>query len=98
MNREEITSTITPLETETKVKAWIFQIEKKFYHVAEYGGVYRVPERTSIWESNKKGKRLTQAPIFDIGKKDYKRCVDEFLTVLEEKQIEEELQKESQKD
>jgi hypothetical protein len=98
MNREEIIATIIPLETETKVKAWIFQIEKKFYHVAEYGGVYRVPETSAIWESNKKGKRLTQAPLFEINKKDHKRCVNEFLTILEEKQIEEELQKESQKD
>ena len=95
MNREEILLTVEKLETETKLKAWLFQIDKKFYQVAEYGGVYRVPSTTSIWETNKRGKRLSNDPIFKINGQNHEKCIDSYITSLEEKQIEEDLLKET---
>jgi hypothetical protein len=95
MNREEILLTVEKLETETKLKAWLFQIEKKFYQVAEYGGVYRVPSTTSIWETNKRGKRLSDRPIFKIDGQNREKCINLYITSLEEKQIEEDLLKEA---
>lgn len=95
MNREEIESTLTVLETETKIKAWVFQVNKKFYQVVEYGGVYRVPDATSIWECSKRGKRNSTDPVFTIPSKNYKKCLDLFLDKLEEAEILEQLQKES---
>jgi hypothetical protein len=94
MNREEILETLERFETETKLKAWSFRIDKKFYQVAEYGGVYRVPVATSIWETNKRGKRLGEK-IFTISKQDHIECIKLFLDKLEEAKIEEELKAES---
>lgn len=82
MNREEILATIQPLETETKVKSWMFQVENKFYHVSEYGGVYRVLPGTGIWEANKKGKRTSADSIFKISGMNYMKCINEFLNSL----------------
>lgn len=96
MNREEILLTLEKMETETKLRAWSFQIDKKFYQVAEYGGVYRVPATTSIWETNKRGKRLTSEPIFRIDGQNYTKCVNQYLDVLEEKEIEASIAKESE--
>jgi hypothetical protein len=94
MNREAIFETLERFETETGLKAWSFQIDKKFYQVAEYGGVYRVPLMTSIWETNKRGKRLGDK-IFSISRHDYSECIELFLDKLEEAKIEEELKAES---
>jgi len=95
MNREKILETLEKFETETNIKAWSFRIENEFYQVAEYGGVYRVPLTTSIWKTNKRGKRLGQV-IFSISEKNYIKCVDLFLNKLEESKIEEELKKEEE--
>lgn len=94
MNREAIFETLERFETETGLKAWSFQIDKKFYQVAEYGGVYRVPPTTAIWETNKRGKRLGEK-IFSISKQDRIECIELFLDKLEEAKIEEELKAES---
>ena len=79
MTREEILSTVNHFEVETKVKAWTFQIDKKFYQVVEFGGVYRVPPGTSIWETNKKGKRLSNEAIFTINGNKYLECINQFI-------------------
>jgi hypothetical protein len=86
MNKEEILSTVAEIVTETKVKAWMFQVEKNYYQVLEYGGVYRVPPSTGIWECNKRGKRGAGKPIFSIDGKNIERCIDEFLdSIIEAK-------------
>ena len=95
INREEILETLVPMETETKLKAWLFQIEKKFYHVAEYGGVYRVPPTTSIWECNKRGKRLTEKPLHKIDRQDRLTCINQFFDILDEKEMEKEIENET---
>jgi hypothetical protein len=96
MNKEEILQTLEKMETETKLKVWLFQIEKKFYQVAEYGGVYRVPSTTAIWEANKRGKRLSDGPIFKIDGQNHLKCVNQYLDVLEEKEIEASIAKETE--
>jgi hypothetical protein len=90
MNREEILESLERFETETGLKAWSFQIEKKFYQVAEYGGVYRVPTRTSIWETNKRGKRLGDY-VFTMDGQDRIKCINLYLDKLEEAEIEKEI-------
>ena len=87
MTREEILSSIQVFPTETKLKAWIMQIDQKFYHVAEFGSVYRVPTQTAIWECNKKGKRLTEKPIQSIPGQDYKKLIGMFLDNIEDAKL-----------
>lgn len=91
MNREEILSTLVPFETETKVKVWLFEVDKNFYQVLEYGGVYRVPPTTAIWEANKRGKRLSTKELFKIDGKNITKCINLFLDKLEEEAIEKEI-------
>jgi hypothetical protein len=95
MNKEEILESLVPMETETKLKAWTFQADSKFYQVVSYGGVYRVPPTSGIWECNKKGKRISEKPIFKIENKNHLLCLGQFLDTLIEKEIEKELEKDS---
>lgn len=83
MNHEEILATLQPFETETKLSAWSFQVEKKFYQVIEYGGVFKLLPKTSVWETNKRGKRLSPTPLFTIDGKKHEECVKQFLTKIE---------------
>lgn len=86
MDREKVLETVNELPTETKVKAWVFEVDKKFYHIATYTR-FRRGEQSSIWESNKRGKRLTQDPIFSVETKDHVRCINEFLDKIELEKI-----------
>ena len=86
MDREKVLETVNELPTETKVKAWVFEVEKKFYHIATYTR-FRRGEQSSIWESNKRGKRLSQDPIFSVETKDHIRCINEFLDKIELEKI-----------
>lgn len=81
MNREEIIKSIQELPSDTAVKAWVFQADKKFYHVATYSA-FRVGNKTSIWESNKKGKRATPSPIFTLNTNDHIKCINAYLDTL----------------
>ena len=83
MNREQIIESITELPSETRVKAWLFQVDKKFYHVATYDA-YRQGTKTSIWESNKKGKRISPTHIYSIITSDHVKCINQFLDTLSE--------------
>lgn len=95
MTKEEILASIQIFPNETKLKAWTFQVDNKCYHVAEFGGVYKVPVQTSLWEANKKGKRLTEKPLISIFAHDHKKCINIFLESLEEAKIEAEIEAES---
>jgi hypothetical protein len=86
MERETIIGTVQELPTDTQVKAWVFECEKKFYHVAAYSR-FRMGDLTSIWESNKKGKRLTTDPIFSTNGKDHIKCINSFIDKLELEKI-----------
>lgn len=84
MDKETILGTVQEIPVETRVKAWLFRIDKNFYHVAEYGGTYGMPYETSIWRSNSKGKRLSSEPIFTIKSvKDHMKCINEFIDSIE---------------
>jgi hypothetical protein len=83
MEREKIIETVQALPSETSVKAWVFSIDKKFYHVAEYSA-FKMGDKTSIWESNKKGKRTSENPIFHTIGKNHMKCINAFIDSLEE--------------
>ena len=83
MTREDIMASLQVFPTETKLKAWIMQIDTKFYHIAEFGAVYRVPSQTAIWEANKKGKRQTEKPFLSINGQDHKKLIGMFLDSIE---------------
>ena len=82
MERSKIIETVEELPSETRVKAWMFQHEGNFYHVASYQG-YRLGEKTSIWPSNKSGKRTAKDPIFNMNGRDHLKCINEFLDTVE---------------
>lgn len=83
MNREEIISSMQEIPTETTVKVWVVQVEGKWYHISTFGGRYRIPEATGIWDSNKRGKRLTEKELFGIRGKDPVKCLNLFLDKIE---------------
>ena len=82
MERETIIETLQELPSETQVKAWMFEADKKFYHIASYS-LFRRGDRTSVWEANKKGKRKATDPIFSIDRKDHLECLNSFIDKLE---------------
>jgi len=81
MNKEKIIDEICEIPTETRVKAYLMTIDGKFFHVAEYSG-YKVGDNTSVWNADKKGKRVNPEPIFTIASKNWKKCVEKFLDTL----------------
>lgn len=84
MNREKVWESVQKLEVETKLSAWIFKVDDHFYQVCEYGGIYGMPEQTSIWPCTRRGKRLIPDSIFSTPRKNYKVCIEAFLDFLEE--------------
>ena len=83
IDREKVFETIKEIPVKTRIKAWVVQINKKFYHVAEFGGMAQVNPQTGIWESNKNGKRTNPVDIFRTEKKDYIKCINAFIDKLE---------------
>lgn len=82
MNKTKVLETLQPMESETKVKAWTFQIDGKFYQLATYSA-YRVGDNTAIWECNKRGKRLSTEPVFKIIGTDHMKCFNQYLEILD---------------
>ncbi len=82
MDKEKVLQTMQDLPSDTKVKAWVFNNDKDYYHVASYAA-FRMGDKVSIWTSNKKGKRLSAQPIFTMNGKDHLLCVEKFLETLE---------------
>jgi len=78
-----VIETLKDVPTETKIKAWVFEYDKKFYHVCSYTA-FRMGDKVSIWESNKRGKRLTQKPLFTYDGSDHIKAMTFFLDSLEE--------------
>lgn len=75
---ETVLESLQEVKSDTKVKAWVFQIDKNFYQVASYE-LFRAGMECGIWNSTKKGKRVDQKPIFTLKTSDYKECVSEFV-------------------
>ena len=86
MDREKILSTVRELPVETKIKAWTFQVDKKYYQMAECGGNYGIVDHTSVWECNKRGKRISSSPLFTTSGKDHMRCFHEYIDILEKQE------------
>lgn len=96
MNREQILSTVQALPVETRVKAWVFQIENSenkklvtYYQVVETYGGYGILPQTLIWACNKRGKRLTVDPIFKRNGPNHLAGINEYLDILELQAIDE---------
>jgi hypothetical protein len=81
MQLNEVLETIKDIPTRTGVKAWVFEIDKCYYHIAEIGG-YQLPDQTSVWTASKNGKRISKQPIFTMLKKDHRKCISQFLESL----------------
>jgi hypothetical protein len=45
----------------------------------EHGGNFAVPDQTSIWPCNKRGKKTSDVKVFTQNKKDMEDCLDNFL-------------------
>lgn len=89
MNREEIINSIIELSSDTAVKAWVFHIGAEYFHIASYSQ-FRRGDQSSIWISNKRGKRMSGDPIFHSSGKDHIKCINAFL---DEKEKLEELER-----
>ena len=94
MEREKILESVQELPSETKVKAWMFEADKKFYHIASYA-LFRRGDRTSIWEASKKGKRKNADPIFSLDGVDHLSCINSFIDKLEVESTQELLEKQA---
>jgi hypothetical protein len=66
----------------------VVQVDGKWYHISTFGGRYRIPEATGVWDSNKRGKRMTEKEIFLINGKDHVKCLNLFLDKLEKEKLE----------
>ena len=82
MNKEEIVASMQEIPTETSVKAWVAQVDGKWYQISTFGGRYRIPDTTAIWQCSKRGKRMTDKDIFRINGKDPAKCLGLFIDKL----------------
>lgn len=80
MDKEQILETVTELPSDTRAKAWMFQVDTDYYQIASYS-MNRV-SRLSVWNANKKGKR-TGIEIFMTTGTDHKKGIEKFLETLE---------------
>ena len=79
--KEQVLETLIELKSETRVKAWSFQVEKNYYHLSIYP-LFRKGLEGGIWNSNKRGKRLDKEAIFTISSGDPSKCIEEFMKTL----------------
>lgn len=86
MDKGKIMEEIVELPSETRVKAYLMEVGGNFFHVAEYSG-YKVGDKTSVWKSDKKGKRTIENPVFTINSKNWKKCAEQFLEKLESEEL-----------
>ena len=77
MNITEVLTTIKPVPTATRLKAWVFEIDKEYYHVAECIG-FQLPNQTMIWTASRNGKRISKSPIYAMNGANHKQCIIEF--------------------
>jgi len=71
------TESLTPIISQTRVEAYMFESEGEFFHLAVYQA-FRITE-AAVWTANKKGKRISKDSIFKMNTKDAKRCLAEFI-------------------
>lgn len=82
MDKGKVLASITEIKSDTAVKAWVFEVDKQFFHVASYRG-FRVGDQTAIWTSNKRGKRISKTAVFTIQGNDHIKCVNDYIASLE---------------
>ncbi len=77
MDITEVLTTIKTVPTTTNLKAWVFEIDKVYYHIAECMG-HRLPDQTLIWTASRNGKRISKEPIYTMNGANHKQCIIEF--------------------
>lgn len=75
---EKVYETITPLVSQTRTEAFLFQHEEQYYHISIYQ-VPRMGKQTSIWNANKKGKRLEKDSIFSMYTPNIRTSIKAFI-------------------
>jgi len=79
------TESLTAIPSQTRVEAYVFELDGEFYHLAVYQA-FRISE-AAVWTANKKGKRISKDSIFKIHTKDANRCLSEFIKSRESVEI-----------
>ena len=79
MDKEQILETVTELPSDTRAKAWMFQVDTAYYQIASY--MMNRISRLSIWKANKKGKRSGNE-IFTTTGSDHKKGIEKFIETL----------------
>jgi hypothetical protein len=82
-----VMESLTPIPSQTRVEAYVFEIDGEFFHLAVYQA-FRISE-AAVWTANKKGKRISKDSIFKIHTKDAKKCLAEFIKSRESLEISE---------
>lgn len=79
---EKIRESLHQVETTTRVKAWVFQVEKEYYTIVSYW----VPldgDTLSVFPSTRKGAKKSDRSLLTIGNcKDVTRIFDEIIERL----------------
>jgi len=81
------TESLTPIVSQTRVEAYVFELDGEFFHLAVYQA-FRITE-AAVWTANKKGKRISKDSIFKMHTKDANRCLAEFVKSRESSEISE---------
>lgn len=77
MDITEVLTTIKTVPTTTNLKAWVFEIDKVYYHIAECMG-RQMPDQTFIWTASRNGKRISKDPVYTMNGANHKQCIIEF--------------------
>lgn len=80
-----VTESLTPIPSQTRVEAYVFELDGEFFHLAIYQA-FRISE-AAVWTANKKGKRISENSIFKMHTKDANRCLVEFIKSRETAEI-----------
>jgi predicted DNA-binding protein with PD1-like motif len=82
--REEIEKTLKTLNSQTRVKAWVFSCKGKFYKIIQCF----YPRKGNVieaYECDKKGMTTNRAPIFSLPGTDYTLGVEKLTQQLEQR-------------
>lgn len=82
IDKEKILATIKEVPCDTKVKLWMFTVDKKNYQIVRYSKP-RLDNQYGIWECNKKGVRTSQKCLMERDRGDYLAIANAFIEELE---------------
>lgn len=77
MDISKVLESVKEVPTSTKLKCWVFEINKEYYHIAECMG-RQMSDQTLIWTASRNGKRISKSPIYTMNGANHKQCIIEF--------------------